>query len=375
VKIRMLRKALVIIMFFSIMTFTAGCWDAEEINRRGVADAVFFDAGNANPIKIGVSVPIPGTQIPPVQGTSQQFEKRHFIVLGEGESVLEAWTEVQSNVASDIFFGQIRSIVLSEDVARGDINDLLEFIGRFPLIPPSTNVLVTKGDPEKLLELKNEGNYIPGNYIDFYFQVPGKRTLALPMNLWRVNSLLDKKWQDPYLPIIEQSQDNYRIAGTAVFSGSRMVGELDMDETQTLALIRGADVGYLTMPLSDGKMVALYKIKSQTKINPTVSNTGIITFNVKTKIAGGVVESQPRREISMDEKKKIEKEAEDLTKRKIENLLVKLQGLNSDPVGFGGKYRIKYPQQWEKIDWRQVYPTVRFNIDTEFSIKSTGLFR
>lgn len=371
----MLRKASLIIILFSIMSITAGCWDVREINRRGIACTVFFDSGSTNPYKVGVSIPVPGTQIPPVQGTTQQFEKRHFIISGEGKSALEAWTQIQSNLASDVFFGQIRAIIISENSAKGDINDLLEFIGRFPLIPPNTNVLVTKSNPEELLDIKNEANYVPGNYVDFYFQVPGNRTLALPLDLWRVNSILDKKWQDPYLPIIEQSQDNYKIAGTALFSGSRMVGDLNMDEAQTLALIRETDVGYLTMPLSDGKQVAFQKIKSQTKIVPEVSETGLLTFDMKIKIAAGVVESKPHREISLDEKKRIEEEAKSLTKKKIENLLVKLQRLNSDPVGFGGKYRIKYSKQWEKIDWHQVYPIANINVETNFSIKSTGLFR
>ena len=243
------------------------------------------------------------------------------------------------------------------------------------LIPPNTNVLLTKNDPEKLLDLKNEANLLPGNYIDFYFQIPGKRTLALPLDLWRVNSIVDKKWQDSYLPIIEQSQDNYRIAGTAVFSENSMVGELDMDETQTLALIMGSDLGYLTLPLNDVKLVAFHKIKSQTKTEITVSDTGIVTFDVKLKITGGVVESKPQRIISKDETERIENEAETLTKRKIEALLTKLQGLNSDPVGFGGKYRIKYPRQWANIDWHQVYPVAIINVHTKFSIKSTGLFK
>ncbi|KJS19954.1 MAG: hypothetical protein VR72_16615 [Clostridiaceae bacterium BRH_c20a] len=371
----MLRKTLIILLLFIIMSFTSGCWDVQEISRRGIASTVFFDSGKTSSVKIGIVIPVPGTQIPPVQGTTQQFQKRHFIILGEGKSALEAWTKVHSNVATDIFFGQIRAIILSEEVARGNINDVLDFVGRFPLIPPNTNVLLTKNDPEKLLDLKNEANLLPGNYIDFYFQIPGKRTLALPLDLWRVNSIVDKKWQDSYLPIIEQSQDNYRIAGTAVFSENSMVGELDMDETQTLALIMGSDLGYLTLPLNDVKLVAFHKIKSQTKTEITVSDTGIVTFDVKLKITGGVVESKPQRIISKDETERIENEAETLTKRKIEALLTKLQGLNSDPVGFGGKYRIKYPRQWANIDWHQVYPVAIINVHTKFSIKSTGLFK
>lgn len=371
----MLRKALVILLCFSIITLTAGCWDVEEINRRGIADAIFFDTGTDKQFKIGISIPTPGTHIPPVQGTTQQFEKRHGVITGDGNSVLEAWTEVQSNVARNSFFGQLRAVVISEEAARGNINNLLDFIGRIPLIPPNTNVLVTKSDPEKLLDFKNEGNYIPGNYIDSYFQIPAKRTLALPLDLWQVYSILDKKWQDVYLPIIEKSQDNYKIAGSALFSGTRMAGELNMEETQTLSLINGSDVGYLTVPLSGGELVALYKIKSKTKIEPIVSENDTLTFNLKIDIGSGVVESQPHKEITMEEKKKIEKESEDLTKRKVEGLLTKLQSLNSDPIGFGGKYRIKYPEQWEQIDWHQIYPGVNFTVETEVSIKSTGLFR
>lgn len=52
-----------------------------------------------------------------------------------------------------------------------------------------------------------------------------------------------------------------------------------------------------------------------------------------------------------------------------------IQGLESDPVGFGDKFRIAYPSQWEKIDWRHVYPGAKFVVNTNFTLKQTGLFR
>ena len=374
-KRRSLRKIILAAILFFVTISLTGCWDVKEINRRGIADSILFDIGDSSLFKMGVSMPIPGTQIPPVAGTSQQFHKRHYTISGEGLSVLAAWTEVKSNSARDIFFGQVRAIIISEEAARKNINDILDFVGRVPLLPPNTNILITKQDPAETLDFKNVENFIPGDYVDFYFQTTDKRTLALPINLWRLNSMLDKNWQDPYLPIIELKEDTYRIAGTAVFSGSRMAGELDKDETQTLALIKGTDSGFLNFSTDKGIIVSLYKVKSKTKIEPTISDDGKIIFNLKTKIAGGIVESQPHREITINEKKKIEEEAARLTKIKMENVLSRLQKMNSDPVGLGGKYRIKYPREWQEIDWRQVYPTVNFIVDTEFSIKSTGLFR
>lgn len=370
----MLRKVKILLILFWVL-FLTGCWDVQEIKNRGIANAVFFDIENPNQLKIGVVFNIPGTQVPTNVGTYQQFIKRNFVVTGVGDSIVDAWTEVQANSFRDVFFGQIRAIILSERLARENINDYLDFIGRIPLVPPNTIVLVAKADPEKLLDLKNHPNELPGNYFDYYFRNPSKRSLAIPVDLWWVNAIMDRKTSDPYIPVFEESQGNYKIAGTAVFSRNRMVGELSMDETESLALIKGTDDGYLTVPLGKNQHVAFKNVRSKTKVRPKISADGMVTFSVKTEITGNLVENFPHREILMKEKRNIERQAQSLTKEKIMNLLVKLQGLNSDPVGFGGKFRIEYPGLWKRIDWHQFYPAAKFNVSTKFTLKETGLFR
>ncbi|MBU7005165.1 Ger(x)C family spore germination protein [Phosphitispora fastidiosa] len=371
----MFRRVLALIVITLLVPLLVGCWDVQEVNRRGIANAVFFGLGNPKKVKMGIALVVPGTQVPPNVGTLQQFEKRNFVLSGEGDSIVEAWAQIQSNVERDIFFGQIRAIVLSDKFARENINDLLDFIGRIPLVPPKTKVLITKTDPVKLFDMKNNANDPIGNYVDFFAQSPFKRSFAIPVDLWKVNSIIDKKAGDIYIPMIEQSQNNYKIAGTAVFSRNRMVGELSMDETQTLATIRGTDVGYQTFPMGENNYKAFKNVRSKTDITTKVSSEGILTFDVKSKIQGILVENVPHREILLKEKKEIEKQGEMLIKRKIENLLAKLQGLDSDPVGFGDKVRIEYPGQWKNIDWYKVYPGAKFNVETKFTIKETGLFR
>lgn len=88
-----------------------------------------------------------------------------------------------------------------------------------------------------------------------------------------------------------------------------------------------------------------------------------------------LVEAFPHRDIDWEAKKEIERNAESILKKDIENLLSKFQSLNTDPVGFGGKVRIDYPKEWEDIDWKQVYPTTEFIVDTKFSVRETGLYR
>ncbi len=370
----MMRKALILLLLIGI-TFLTGCWDVEEISKRGIANAVFFDKENGGQLKMGVVLSVPGTEMPPIVGTTQQFEKRNYVITGEGNSFLETWTEIQATTVRNIFFGQTRAIILSEKIARENINDVLDFIGRIPLIPPNTRVLITRDDLVELMEMQNRDNLTPGNYIDFYFQKPDIRSLAIPMDLWRVNSMIDQKTADPFIPMFEASQNNYRITGTALFSQNRMVGELSKDETQTLSLIRGTDVGFLTIPLGINEHVAFTNVRSKSEITPNMSPGDSLSFNVSVDIQGALVETFPHREIGWQEKQEIERKGESLMKKEMENLIAKLQSLNTDPVGFAGKFRIAYPREWKDIDWDEVYPNADITVNANFTVKETGLFR
>lgn len=357
------------------MLTIAGCWDVQEIKNRSTANTIFFDKENPAKLIIGVSTNIPGTLAPTNVGTYQQFHKRNILLTGEGNSMVKAWSEIQANASRDIFFGQVRAVVLSERLARENINDYLDFIGRIPLVPPNTIVLIAKDNPEKLLDIKNLVNELPGNWFDYYFRNSTKRSLAIPVDLWRVNAIMDRKTGDPYIPLFGEANGNYKIAGTAVFSRNRLAGELSMEETITLSLIRGADYGYLTIPLGGSEYAAFTNVQAKTGVQPRIAVDGRVSFEVRIEISGNLAENHPHRETLIKEKKIIESRAEKLIKQRIENLIAKLQGFNSDPVEFGRKFRIKYPRQWKQLDWHQVYPTAKFNIDAKFTLRETGLFR
>ena len=72
---------------------------------------------------------------------------------------------------------------------------------------------------------------------------------------------------DVYLPLIEISQGMYRIAGMALFSGTRMVGELDEQETEVLSLLLGTQDGYLTVT-SGSQLIGFFHVQSKSKIEP-----------------------------------------------------------------------------------------------------------
>lgn len=369
-------RKIVVLIIFAVFPFLVGCWDIEAVNRRASVNTIYLDVGKGDKVKLGGSFYVPGTLLSPMIGTEQQFEKRNFTITAEGKSLTEAWSGMQANSAQNVFFGQLRAIILSEKFARKNINDFLDFVGRTQVVPPNTRLLVTEADPEKLLDMQNKANYLPGDYFDIFFRTPSKKTIALPIALWQANEMIDNEVHDPYLPLIQPFKDSYRLAGTALFSHGRMSGKLNMEETQTLAMLRGSTSGYLTVP-SDGGFTAYNEVDTKSKITPEVNAKGKMTINITTEVKGGIGEVNPRNPepLKTKDKKELEKKAAAYITGRINRLIVKMQKVNSDPVGFGEKVRIKYPQKWENKTWHSAYPTVAFKVKTNFAIKDTGLFR
>jgi spore germination protein KC len=371
---RLLMVGILVLMTFSL----SGCWDVDEVNLRGIANALFLDKGKTNPVKLGASFHIPGTLLPPINTTEQQFQKRYFNLTGEGQGLLDAWKDMQTNATRNTFFGQIGAIVLSEGFARENLADLLDFWGRQVDIPGNTYLLVTRSDPEELFNLKTNNNFIPGAYIQIYFRDNLRQSLAIPIQLWQVFGVVANQTSDIYMPLIEPSQGQYKIEGLAVFSKARMVGTLDAPETEALALVKEVGSGYQTVPLGmeSNQLVAFFETKSKTKIQPVLSSSGQLQFTVKIEISGGLRELHPRNvDITPAEIKHYEKAAAAFAKSQVIKVLAKLQQYNSDVVGFGGKVRVKYPRYWEKVDWHQEFPKARFIVETKFTNRSTGSFR
>lgn len=363
------------VIILACFPFISGCWDIEEINNRATINALYVDEGNPQKVKLGASFNVPGTLVPPTVG-SPGATRRDFTTFAEGDGLLEAWSKLQANSNRPVYFGQLDAVVLSDKIARQEISNVLDFLGRMEPVPNDIFVLVTKSNPQKLFEMKNQANIIPGSYIKSFFQSKDKRTLALPSYQWNVLETTDNGTSDPYVAMIEPSQNMYTIAGTALFSKNRMVGDLNMEETQTLAWLKGSSNGYLTLPIGENSIVGFINVDAKSKIVPEIDAKGVLTFSVKTDISGSIYETNPRKlGITRKDQLEFEKIAQNYTKNHIDKLLTKLQDLNSDPIGFGEKFRIKYPLLWEKTDWHEVYPNARFKVKTSFSVKRTGLFR
>ena len=356
--------------------FSIGCWDIAEINRRSTTPAIFIDLDEEGQYHLGASFVVPGTMLPPVIGTEQQFEKRNFLLTSKGQGLVDTWFNLQAVAYRDIYFGQLSVIVITETIAaEKDIGSLLNFFGREPDVPLNANLLLTRADPEYLFDLKANNNWPIGQYVNLYFQVEAKRNNALPMTLWNLFRIIDNDTSDPYLPFIEPAQGQYLIEGVGLFHQKKLVGTLSGDENQDLAMLLNTNVGYLTVPLPNENLIAFSNLRTKTKIQTSLTE-GKPIFDIYIAASGFLQETIPeQRGITAQELREIEKETGEAIKARIENLLLKMQVLKTDPVGFRGEFQKKYPRLAEETEWDVLYSKADFNVTVNFQSVKVGAIR
>ncbi|HEX3046020.1 MAG TPA: Ger(x)C family spore germination protein [Bacillota bacterium] len=367
-------KFLIIILL--IVSFCPGCWDVEEVNRRATGSVLFLDTVASGKVRMGMSFPMPGTQLPPYGATEQEFFKRHFVVEAEGRGVLDVLKELQVKTMRTVDFGSLQAVIFTERyLSQGRLGDLYDFVDRSIAINENAVLFLCKSDPAALLAMKLNNNTTPGSYIATYFQSHYKHGLVTMAKLWKVSSDEINGDSDVFLPYIELADGQYRIAGTGLFSQERYQGELDIDETQFLMMMRGQGPGYLTIPLNTGgdSLIAFSNLISAVKIKPQMGRDGKALLAISMNVTGWLQEMKPRRvNLTPGELKAFNVKTQAFIRQKIVSLLRKLQKLNSDPVGFGEKVRARDPDFAEKHNWHRVYQKATFQVKVKFTLVNTG---
>jgi len=79
--------------------------------------------------------------------------------------------------------------------------------------------------------------------------------------------------------------------------------------------------------------------------------------------------------ITPQENRQLEKIATKEIRAHLEQVIKKLQQLNSDPIDFGEEFRAQHQEIWQRTNWKKVFPTVPFRIDLKVKLQRDGVQR
>lgn len=159
-----------------------------------------------------------------------------------------------------------------------------------------------------------------------------------------------------HLPRSSPAKNEY--LGSALFSGARMVGTLTGDETAILRMISGKS---LMTSLVMGE--ALYQISTRTRIRRTLTWEGAepvlgISIGIRMTLSAGTQEVTAA-ELSQQ------------LEAKAQSLMIKLQALGCDTVGFGRLAVRRYIDipSWAASGWEEAYRGAQVRVTADVQIQ------
>lgn len=370
----MLKKRLItIILIFT--TFLEGCWDQTIYERTGFILQVGIEPSNNN-LLITYTDPV----------VEPKSKEKVEVIYGSKENLLREFREDARKISSKMLeAGKVQQVLISDSIAAKGINNLLEIFERDPTTSIIAYVVVVEGSPRNLMEKAQSfgDKPRPAFYIHQLIEDNVEQSYVPDTQIHRFTTTFFSPGIDPITPIIKLQYDKGKgieVTGSALFSEDKMVGKIDTNQTLLLLSMMGkakksvyVSKHFENPGYNNGKRgcaIGIRKVKR--KVNVYLENN-IPIADIALNFDGSLNEMHWNSIPDLEAQKNIEKTLETEIKKSCEQVLTYTQKVHSDPLGIGDIIRAKYNSYFENVNWKNVYPSVKFNVNVKLNISGHGV--
>ncbi|MGZ4111094.1 MAG: Ger(x)C family spore germination protein [Tumebacillaceae bacterium] len=379
------------ICVLSLLLLCTGCWSRRELNELGIAVGIGIDR-QGDKFAITAQVVDPGAIAS--KGNSINYVPA-ITLKSDANTIEEGFRRMTTVSARTVYLAHLRVLVLSEDLARSGIKDVLDFFSRSPDVRPDFYVVVAKNAQARdVLGVLTPLEKIPANRL--------YQSLKMSEHTWA-----------PTLGVhMDDLINNMVTAGReAVLTGLEIKGNAEaakqfqqMRRTDQPALLKYSTlgvfkkdklVGWLDEIDSKGMNYIENKVKSTVGYVPCSpeGNTGAEIIERESKVQATIVNGKPRIDIMMRAEANMEETAcnidlskaqnfhkfeKDLNQKVIQimesSIHTAQKKYNADIFGFGQAVHRADPVLWERLkpNWDKEFANLPVSVHAEIKLRTTG---
>ncbi len=409
-------SAAVLLTVFTVLLLT-GCYDGREVDDLAYVAAIGLDKGVTNKLKLTLVFAVPSATGGSSENGGGSGEKTSSILTLETPSIMAGLSLANNVVSRQVSIAHAKVIVFSSELAREGISNYINAFNRLRELKPTINMAVARGSAEEYLKsikpsmessvtkyfeliyrtYKYTGFTANTSYFKFYkyakstFIQPvatlagitkneSSADFATESSIVRRNSGFPLEGEFKAGEIPRAGDIKADIMGLAVFSGDRMVGELDGEDTAYYLMLRGeffqSTITHVD-PINKDNVVLLLIKQSRNPVHRVELSGGKPVISSKISLEGDIQTIQSEINYESPELLAIlEKSVEDFIRKGMEELLQKTaEEYNTDIIGYGAVAKRKFAtwQQWLDFDWHKRYPMAEFHVEVDLKIRRPGL--
>lgn len=383
----MIMKIKLLLIIF-LCLFTSGCWNYNELNDFAIATGMGIDKYE-NGYK--VSLVISNSQA--TQGSSREGEAQTTVFTGIGKSITEALGNIDQKTPRNLYLGHLAVVVVDEELAKEDIDIVLESLTRNPETAKKYQITLAKDNKaEEILKTLSPLESFPSQNIsnNIVTSASSESITAESFVSDFIMSLLRPGVNGVISSIIIKGDEN------------TMDNQDDLKETEPEAMLKTGPIGlfkefklvtwttekqslginivnnktdrmHITNEIDNAKVVVLV---DDAKCTPEITLGDEIEIVLNIKTSGAVTEVSG--DLDLQKPKTIEKLNKE-TQKNIKDMVY--DGLNlakeykTDVFGFGNMIYKQDYKYWYKIedDWHdERFPKVKIKVKVDVNLSTKG---
>lgn len=373
-----------------MLSCLTGCWDKKEMNEIGIVVGIAIDKNmQNNNYVLTIQVVLPAN----MQKKSGNQGKPFKDISAEGDTIIKAKQNLSKVYERAPFFSHNRIIIISENVAKEGLMNVLDYFSRAIESRDNMMVVIAKGTRARdVLDYESKTEQIPAIGLSNFKETINQSPNSIYKNLINFDQNVYSTGMDPIIGVFslvpkkneeqsssEDQTNELDYTGGAVFLYDRLQGFLNESETEaynfTVGKVQG---GIITINgiQNRNELIATKILKAESKIVPHYDGSKI-SFDINITDTASIGEIHDNTDITeIDIITKLENEHQAKVREEVESIIKKVQTqYKSDIFGFGQSFYKKYPKQWETIkdNWQTILPTVQCNVNVKTSIVRNGM--
>ena len=382
-----MRKIILMGLILSLLSSgLTGCYNRVEMDDTVAVTGFGIDVDGEQKV-IHFQVASPSSK--PEGGGTAKVET--VVLKGKAPGYAQAAREITLRFPRTPVWSLATTILLGEQVARKDLDLMMDFVSRNRFICPNMLLFLAAGaTPEEVLQVKTPPeNYSALALVKIIRGQESQSGIYLPVTLRDFRTKYVTAGIEPVLPQVKIEEADgekiLRLQGVAVFRDRRMVGELNEKESRGLRILDPGEKrgGLVTVNLSGDTetgpledMVTMEIIRSRARCTPSFNPDGTVEILIDIEADGNLYEQTSAENLQTTANLA---RLEQLTSQSIkENALAcihKAQLLGSDIFGWGAMISRQNPALWQqlKADWPAHFSDLQVQAEVNYSVRRTYL--
>lgn len=369
---------LILLIMFLNTLLLPGCWNYREIDDLAIVSGLAVDKGTKEGSYLITF------ELVDFKGGGKETEIHSETVEAEGKTIFDAVRNAIRISARRLFWSHAEAAIVSQDVAREGIIQLVDFINRDAEPREQMYILISKEKTAKeLLVQQSILTDIRSFEMEKMINTRKSISKAPAAQVHDIINMLAGDGITLSLPaigiMINQGEKTSELSGTALFERDKLIGFLDGEDTKYFLFakdeIKGGLLTLNVRPERSYDDITLEIFESKTKLTPLEAN-GKIIMSIDVRLKVSIAEIDISRNVIDEEERKILKEkAEQMLKTNIENVIMKVQeDYGVDAFGFGEIIKKEKPTLWKGIknEWNTMFEEVDTKVNVQIEIKASG---